>query len=142
MMGKCESCEEAESQRDELLQVGFLDENILIHPANVRERNDNTNNLYGITALGGFIGADAYVRDMLQKKVHSESLLNISDLQTRYMLLQWGFRPKIHYWLRTTRLDLQDDFIREFKSRKGLYWPPYSTTPQRARRITSLTLHG
>eukprot|EP01032_Pedospumella_encystans_P021705 gene21705-24612_t len=123
LMGKCDTREEANRRKEELIEVGFLEHNILVHPDNIDQPTNEALQQYGVTVLGGFIGSDEYIKAQLAAKLEEtredcEALIKLSDLQQRYMLLNWCFKTKVHYWLRTTKLDLTEEFIGGFEMQK------------------------
>jgi len=123
LLGKCESRANAESKKTELIEAGFLAHNVLIHPDNIDQPSPLDLQAYGVTVLGGFIGSDEFIRHKLAAKLTAtraecDALIKLPDLQSRYMLLNWCFKTKIHYWLRTTKLDLTEDFIAGFEAQK------------------------
>eukprot|EP01032_Pedospumella_encystans_P018145 gene18145-20665_t len=126
LMGKCATQEEANARKLQLIEVGFKADNVLIHPDNLNNPTEIDMKSYGVTVLGAFIGSDEYIKQQLSAKleetrVECEALIAISDLQSRFMLLNWCFKTKIHYWLRTTKLSLTEEFIEGFEAQKRLF---------------------
>jgi len=123
LLGKCASKDIADARKAELIAAGFLAHNVFIHPDNIGQPSAQDMQAYGVTVLGGFIGSDEFIKHKLTTKLEStqaecEALIRLPDLQSRYMLLNWCFKSKVHYWLRTTKLDLTKDFIAGFDAQK------------------------
>jgi hypothetical protein len=94
--------------------------NIIIHPEDIEHPDGesateskaadvsggDSRRAYGYTILGSYVGTDEYIGDRIREKLESlrnarDKLIAYPDLQIRYQLFKWCYRPRIHYWLRT-----------------------------------------
>jgi hypothetical protein len=134
-LAQCGS-DEALRRKNILVELGLSPSIILIHPDDLDDYHSATESkadpgievedhrrAYGCTILGSFVGTDEYISDKIGTKLNSlrkirDKLLAFPNLQIRYQLLKWCFRPKIHYWLRTMKLDLLQEFISSFEGFK------------------------
>ena len=67
LIGKCDSLNEAIRRKDHFLQLGFIDECVIIHPDNLCD----TGHLFGVKCVSSFIGSDEYVTNSLNLKLDS-----------------------------------------------------------------------
>ncbi|MCP4178819.1 MAG: hypothetical protein GY756_13730, partial [bacterium] len=105
------------------INLGLKADNIIVHPDNVIVDSEEQWKKYGVTILGSYVGTDQYVQEKINEKVQGlqelkQKIIGVEDVQARYMLLKWCFRPKIHYWLRTVKTKLLKGFITAFDDMK------------------------
>ena len=105
-------------------RFGMLESIIHFHVDDVGE-DDKFNAIleYGMMMLGTPVGTDEFVVSKLEKHaeqltVDADSLMGVTNLQSRYILLRYCFCPKIIYTLRTTRSDLTNDLVETFEKLK------------------------
>jgi hypothetical protein len=108
LLGKCDSDQVAQDQKQRLVQLGIQENNICIHPDNVQaEDKERAVANYGVKLLGTWLGTDEYVGINLQNKLETlraeaGKLKNVSDTQTMYLLLSNCYCQKVNHLMRTT----------------------------------------
>lgn len=103
MLGLCENNEEAFQQKQQLMELGFEDSNIDIHPD-----NDGNKEKYGMKLLGSYVGSNEFIQLGLQEKIQeleeeSRQLLKYFDVnpQGSMILLTKSFSRKTFHLYRT-----------------------------------------
>jgi hypothetical protein len=118
-LAKC-GAEEAARRKGVLVGLGLAANIIIIHPDDIEPSDGesateskapdvsvaDSRRAYGYTILGSYVGTDEYIGDRIREKLESlrnarDKLIAYPDLQIRYQLFKWCYRPRIHHWLRT-----------------------------------------
>jgi len=120
LLGRCGDRDTATARKQLLVdRFNLKPENIKVHP-----EDGGDESTYGARVVGGFIGADTFVRSSHQAKYDElkEDALAISQvesLQTRYLLLRWCFCQKIIFLQRVTFPSVMNRYlIPKFESLK------------------------
>lgn len=122
LLGVRGSSEEASARKLLLMdKYGLPDENVLIHPNNCRD--DAEKALYGLPVLGGFVGTDQYIQAGLRKKIvqlreEKDLLVQYSQQQSKFAILQRSYLCKFNHLLRTTSPYLIREYASQFDQLK------------------------
>jgi len=119
LLGKCDTREEAESRKRQLIQQGFHEETVVLHPANAPE----TSHLYGCKMVGSWIGTDEYIKSQLQAKLQklkteADVIKAFPDPQVQNLMLRWCYAQKVNYLQRSIPPDLLIEFLDGFNALK------------------------
>ena len=119
LLGKCNTREEAELRKEQLVALGLHEETVILHPDNAPE----TSHLYGCKMVGSWIGTDEYVKSQLQVKIlqletEAAVIKNFPDTQVQNLMLRWCFAQKVNYLQRSIPPELLTEFIGAFDNQK------------------------
>jgi len=117
LLGKCTTLLEAQQRKQQLMELGFSETVIVIHPDNLPSSKPE----YGAKILGSYIGTDEFIAINLNEVLSSwlqtcNKLLQFPDLQGRMILLRQCFTPKIYHVLRTISPHPSNDLVRQFSN--------------------------
>jgi len=120
LIGKCNSLFEANQRKEFLLQLGFLDQNVIIHPDN---NNNQTIKEYGVKCVGSFIGTNEFISKSLDSKIVKlrdikNAIIGIPNKQIIHQLLRQSFSCMVNHLQRTIPFELLSSFIKNYDDLK------------------------
>ena len=124
LLGKCVNNEQAQQRKQALIDLGFQETIIQIHPDNVPiEQQQEAKMKYGAKILGTYIGTNEYITANLQNestelKHGKQQLEQFPNLQGRMLLFRYCYCPKIQHLMRTIAPRLLTPLLENFKSMK------------------------
>jgi hypothetical protein len=125
LIGKRETVEEAQRDREEIISLGLSPNVVLVHPSNdnsgISEEEAKGN--YGAKILGSFVGDHLYIKKMVSLYIaelrdSAQRLMSYPDYQGRWVLFSRSFVFRPVYILRSLPPTLTKNLQQEFEAIK------------------------
>jgi hypothetical protein len=123
-LGECSSYEEALKRKSILVDKGFSEDIIHIHPNNHQQGATNADIVtlqtrYGMKVLGVYMGTSQYVQDGLTSKIdklrkEKEVITAFPDQQVKNLIYRWSYCAKINHLLRTIPPNVTATFVTDY----------------------------